>query len=339
MYIIDELIKVIEIFTIKMNIDKIQSIKKELRENANIIQDNFEKKDKFKFSTELINNFEIIYDLISKNGEIYKTHRNYYTNLRYILLSEIKKISDTDYRSKIIEKLLEENEMIKKSIDIFQIVLKPYLKKNDKFKDNKDSILNGEDNIIKLIEDKLDNKIVLEETLLYLFEKNTLNYFSYIKKSQINLDEKPLNIFKDSINYLNEYISNSEKYEAKMKETCKLFCLGYIKSYCFAFINMFKDSKKIIKVINDENPLCKMIRLYIYKIFYNKYTINFFYKEENIKKYELKKYKDFNEFIKNKELNNIYKLEFEVKTLKNDLKEESSQLLEKFKKDNFKNKI
>ena len=346
MYIIDELIKVIEIFKKKINIEKIQNIKKEIRENANIIQKYYNIKDQFKFSDVLINNFEKIYELITKNEEIYKEDKDYYNNLRYILLSEIKKISDIDYRFNILEKLLEENEMIKKSNDIFQILLKSYLKKNDKFKDNRKNILEGNDIIIKLIEDKLDNKIVLEETLLYLFEKNSLIYYNYILKNKKNLDDEPLKIFQECIEYLNLYIDNSKKIEAKLKELCKLFCLGYIKSFCFTFTKMFndkepkwKDSKNIINVCNGENSLCKMIRLYIYKILYNNYTINFFYNEDKIKNFKLNEYKDFKEFIKNKDLNNIYKIDFKVKTLKDEYYEESCQVIEKNKKEKFKNKI
>ena len=87
--------------------------------------------------------------------------------------------------------------MIKKSIEIFQLHLKNYLKK-DKFGDNMTNILNGNDNIIKLIEKKLnDDNFVLAETLLYLFEKNSLNYLK-----NVNIDEEPLNILKDCINPL-----------------------------------------------------------------------------------------------------------------------------------------
>ena len=192
MYIIDELIKVIQIFKSRINIEKIQNIKKEMRENSNIIQNNYNNNDNYKFSSELINNFETIYELITKNRELKTLDKDYYNNLRYILLSEIKKISDADYRSKILEKLLEENEMIKKSNDIFQIVLKPYLKKNDKFKENINNILKGNDNIIKIIEAQLDNKIVLEETLLYLFEKNSLIYLNYISDKKKKFDEEHL---------------------------------------------------------------------------------------------------------------------------------------------------
>lgn len=33
----------------------------------------------------------------------------------------------------------------------------------------------------------------------------------------------------------------------------------------------WKDPENIIKIINDNDNTCKMIRIYIYKILYNKY--------------------------------------------------------------------
>ena len=345
MYIIDELIRVIHIFKDKINIEKIKNIKKELSENANIIQNYFGKKDQFNFGTELIKNIETIYELITKNEDVNKLHKNhsYYKNLRYILLSEIKKISDTDYRAKIIEKLLGENEMIKYSNDIFQIVLKPYLKKNDKFKDNYKSILKGNDNIIKTIEDKLKNNVILEETLLYLFEKNSLIYFNYILENKMKYEEEPLQIFITCINYLIDYVKKTQK-----KELCKLFCLGFIKSYCFTFIDIlnkepiWEESKLIINAFNDKmNSIHKIIRLYIYKILYNKNknSISFFYKDDNIKKFGLSNYSDFNNFIKNKDLNNIYRIKYQVPTLVDKFYEESAELMEKYKNEKFEKAI
>ena len=50
--------------------------------------------------------------------------KDFYDKLRYILFKEIKKISISDYRYHIFSKIIEENQMIKKSNDIFQIILK-----------------------------------------------------------------------------------------------------------------------------------------------------------------------------------------------------------------------
>ena len=223
MYIIDELIKIIELFTKKNNIKKINEIKNLMRENAYIIQKNDNNKDKL--SEELIKNFETIYDLIIKDEVIEKNDKDYYYDkIRYIIFKEIKKIPDINYRYKIFEKLLESDEMIKKSNDIFQILLKNYVKK-DKYKDNRNNILSSEEYIVKLIDNKLKNNFVLSETLLYFFEKNSLNYLNNIigtkkeivkenKKKEsiiISLEDEPLDILKDCIEVLNFYIFEPNK--------------------------------------------------------------------------------------------------------------------------------
>ena len=120
MYIVDELIKIIEI--LKKNIEKISKIKNLIRENANIIQKYAnDSKNSFKLSDKLITNFESIYDLINKDKVVDK-NKEYYNKLRYIFYKEIKKVSDTNYRYKIFEKLLESNEMLKGSNAILQVV-------------------------------------------------------------------------------------------------------------------------------------------------------------------------------------------------------------------------
>ena len=143
-----------------------------MRENALIIQNN--SNDEMKLRYELINNFEEIYNSIIKDKIIDKNDIYFYDKLRYILCKEIKKISDIEYHYKILEKLLESNEMIKRSNDIFKILLKKYVKKD--YKINWNVILSGDDDIIKILDKTVNSNFVLAETLLYFFEKNALNY-------------------------------------------------------------------------------------------------------------------------------------------------------------------
>jgi hypothetical protein len=90
MYIIDEIIKIIELFP--KNIEKINEIKNLMRENGLIIQKYSNNEDKSSY--ELINNFEVIYNSIFKDEIIDKNNKEYfYDKLRYILFKEIKKIS------------------------------------------------------------------------------------------------------------------------------------------------------------------------------------------------------------------------------------------------------
>ena len=135
MYIIDELIQVIELFKKNYNIEKINEIKNNMRENALIIQKNSSDSniDSIKLSEELIDNFIAFYNLIMNNGDIIKKDKYFYEKVRYILFKEIKKIPDIMYRYNILEKVLEENEIIKKVKSIDEKVIKqlytPFLEK------------------------------------------------------------------------------------------------------------------------------------------------------------------------------------------------------------------
>ena len=347
MYIVDELMKIIELF--QNNIKKINEIKNELIENAQIIQKySFKVDTSEKLCDELNDNIDRIYNIMMKEQK----SEGFYDKLRYILFKEIKKISISYYRFHIFSKIIEENQMIKKSNDIFQIILYNYVRK-DKFKDNRNAILNSKEEILKLIEEKLTEKdkinFVLFETLLYFFEKNSLNYLKISSnkknKEKKNEEDEPLEILEGCIEFLNYYISKPDKVASKLKEIGKLFCLGYIKAYISNFIKILDndknklDTKKILDIINGNDSICKMIRIYIYKILYNKYNIDVFINTESINKYKLKDFKDFNTLVKPDELINIYKIDYEVNTLKFEDYNNSYTKIEKNKKDQFKKKI
>ena len=53
-------------------------------------------------------------------------YNKYYDTLRYIFYKEMTKITNTNNRCKILEKILQEKEIIKKWNYIFQILLKKY---------------------------------------------------------------------------------------------------------------------------------------------------------------------------------------------------------------------
>ena len=365
MYILDELIKIIELFTKNggVNIDKINEIKDLLRENCLIIQEysvGEEDGNRIKLNYELKNNFELIYNSIIKDEIIDKNDKDYYDKLRYIFFKEIRKISDVDYRYLILEKLLESNEMIKKSKDIFQILLKNYVKRD--FTKNRNEILSGKDDIIKLLDKTVNKNFVLAETLLYFFEKNSFDYLEYIVNSKkeitnekkkketiiIKLDDEPLSILKECYDILYLYTFDPKKLDKKLVEICKLYCLGYIKSFIHTFIkaledkdekNKFNNVNHIINLINGSDSIYKMIRIYIYKKLFYDVGVDVFINPKMIKKYHLDDYKDFNEFIQTKEIYNICKIEYTIRTIKDDNFKDANLAIEKYKKGEFKEKI
>ena len=342
-YVIDFFIKLLKFFKKYNSFEKIYTIKKNIRDNTFIIHADLN-----------IDNIYInIYDLIINDDEKeYKNDKDYYDILKYILFMKIRNISDINNSFDILENLLEEKEIIKKSTEIFQILFF----KNDKFIENKDSILNEGNILTKLIENKLtniiNNNIILEEALIHLFEKNILNYFNNIllisDKESIYLENEPLQILKDCIKLLDNYNNKHSKIHTKNKnkEVSKLFCLSYIKIFCYIFIQLFNDKsynfkelKKIIAVFNEDNSINKMIRIYIYKILYNNNSLDFFNHKENITKYKLDEYKDFNNFFPIKDMRLLYKINYEIKTLNEEFYSNTHQLIEKYKNCKFENQI
>ena len=285
MYILGELLMIYETLysNNKMNLELLNSISETLRVNIELIQ---EKED----IDNIIKNFDQLYEKITKN--LSYMDRNYYTLLKYIFFNEIKKINDTKYRATIFEKLLKEKEVIMNSKDIYQILLKkliPLKKKGDKYEFIKsiDYLLGDEGRIVPALENilkdnKESNNFVLTETLLYFFEKNSNIFIDRIMNEKnknkviMTLDnEDILNVFQKSIKFLDDY-NNPKKYKDKNRNVCKLFCIGFIKTFCYYFINFLQNSnskienaKNIIKAVNESKTASKIITLYIYKIIYN----------------------------------------------------------------------
>jgi hypothetical protein len=220
MYIIDVLIEVIDLQNLKeIKLTKIVEIRKNLRDfaqNKNTDIKNFEKIYNSFISKEI------------KNETDKKYYKKYYDTLKYLCFIEINKISDTDYRCKILEYILKEKEIIKRSNDIFDILLKKYisLKTGEKgFKKNLSYISKDNNKICSLIDKNLMNNengnyLALSETLLYYFEKNSIIYLKkalYDIKKPILLDNEPLDIFIEYIKFLGDCKDNPKKIEKEKK--------------------------------------------------------------------------------------------------------------------------
>ena len=363
MYIIDELIKIIELFLKKKNIEKIIEIKTLLRKNALIIQEYSGDDNTDELNEELKNNFEAIYNIIIKEEIMDKNDNDFYDKLRHIYFKEIRKLNIPEYLYNILEKILESDEIIKNSGGVLRLLLKNYVKKD--YAANLKLILNSIDkeyNIINLLDKNINNKFFLSETLLYFFEKNALNYFDSVintKKEitnkyknketiKIKLDNEPLWILKDCYEFLDYYINKPKTVENKLKEIYKLFCLGYIKSFIHTFIKSFEEefdddenkkcneASNIINVINESNPIYKMIRIYTYKILYNNFGVDVLVDIKMIEKYRLREYNDFSQFIQTKELINMSRIEYTIKTLENGKYNRANSVIADYTKDKFK---
>ena len=350
MYIIDEFLEIYKVLESnnKGDLSLLNDILEILRKNCEIIQlkdDNY--------SEDLKKNLNDLYEKITKN--LNYADKDYFSLLKNIFYKETKKIQDIDYRTEIFLKLKEENEIIKYSCDILQMLLDNLIKPEKKlYEKSIKNILNDKSEIIQIMENILKNPenknyFTLTETLLYFFEKNSCIYLNKIMKEKnkekkvITLDdeEEVLKIFKNSITNLEEY-NNEKKNKDKNKNISKLFSISYIKVYCYNFIQILQNEEKekinepknIINVINESKILYKIITLYIYKIIYNFNDRDpfIFSVEEFIKKFKLKEYKCFKDFKISPD-NNIISDQFNL----NKDYESIYDLIEKFKFEKFKN--
>ena len=339
LYIINELIKIIDYQLIKgINIENIIKIRFYLRESCILIQS-----DKNKY---LGDNIKNIYNIMKNEERNEQYNDEFYDTLKYIFLNEIKKINDILYRSTIIDLIIKEKDIIKKSNDIFQIFLKFCF--DDGYKKAITKLLESNNSLIQLLEKNLSdsnnlNYFTLSETLIYFFEKNALIYLSNNKKS---FEKEPSEIFKKCREFLNNPDNSGSNY-GKMINITILFCLGFIKAYCYTFIKLhdqtgFKPKDIIENFINgdEDMKIVKMIKLYIYKIIYNfnnKQIDVFLKKGKSDDKYKLKRYSD--KFLKikvEKELN------FEIETLDDDNDKYNNlynNLVKYKEKDNFNTQI
>ena len=331
LYIIDELLKIIEYELDKGidNIKNIEIIKNYLIENSKVIQKN--RPDKY---TQLGKIFLNLNEKL-KEEKNEKFNNKYYDTLKYIYLQEIEKIEDDYYRSVIIGELMKEKEIIKKSNDILQILLDRY---SDLLYAQEDLL--GDNYMVKqLIDQNLsdntkDYYFALSDTLIYFFEKNSLIYLN-----DGPLEEEPLDILNECSQFLSNFRENNIQFHGKNVHITKLFCIGYIKSFCYIFIKNHEipdfEPDDIIDAINKLSE-SKMIKLYIYKIIYNKNKkqINVFLNDFIITKYKLEKYEGFKDFIKFNNEEILIFDKFDNNNYKNILKK-----LNEYKKDAFKNEI
>lgn len=372
--LLDELIQIYEVLSLneKLDGDNLTEICSILKNNNSILQTN----EKIQ-SEDLVGEFKSL--ISSLNKSLVESDKKYFELLKFIFYKEIKKVPDVRYRAAIFQEVIKDVEVIINSNDILQILLFPLVKpKKDIFPKSIPDILKATDyDVANIIEDILsenggvDTKIYngLNETLLYYFEKNALMYFQDIfhgkdkilfdndededkdKKTKdedkkIKEEDKktqrigPLKLFNKSVKYLIDYNEGKKKLEGKNKNICKLFCLGYLRAYCYKFIDLIdtdspnlENKTKIIKEINNTKDLCKIISIYVWKVIYNKNkkNIDLFINQEYITKYKLKEY----DYFKNVEIDENPFSYDSINQQDKNLFDKLNQILEKYKEKQF----
>ena len=290
----------------KSNLDNIlyilQILSKHTEFTKNLIEDETDYKD-------LCINIENLYEFLKKSFE--NTDKtNYYTELVLnIFEDEIKKISNDNYRKKLIDITLNDQKLIYKSYPLISFVLNNLIDINiENIINNLENIKNSKICYWESIEKT--NSDCLNEIILSIFENQFSLYFESIEQLSPNkleqyfgkyfeddkvqnktffLFDKSLDLFKNCLNFLETLFNNKSKDNNERINNellCKLYCISYIKMYlfkCIYFIHYdnqeFIDFSEIVKVIEGEskNNFRKMIKIYVFKIFFYLFDENYYY--------------------------------------------------------------
>ena len=284
-------------------------------------------------------------------------------NIKELILSifteKIKLFNDEKIIEKLLNIILKNPELIIKSYQLISVIIKCIINTSPKLIiENLDIIKNKNKLYLELI--NKSNNEALNQIILNVFENQFNSYFESIPQlsedelqlyfpkyiqykktyNKINSNlivlDRSLELFRSSIDYLNDIYLNNNIYTNKNELISILYCISYIKMYLYKciYFNFYNikdfndDFDEIIKIINDEpkNNFKKMIKIYILKLFFyllnNNYQnfseyqflehkITFF--QEIKEKFVMEKETNINYFlIPGEDLFNIYKETFGI---------------------------
>jgi hypothetical protein len=180
LYIIINLNSIINLLKLQKNeyIDTqiIEKIVKILREGIDIIRES-----KFSKTNELKKNIEGLINLISEN--LPNKDKNYYSLLRNILLQEIMKVKDKNYRLDLFKSyIINEREILVNSNEIFDLLFKGFVNPSkDKFLSAVEKFENKGDEILLVLENKVkDKKMNIYHKFCYIISKKFLIFILII---------------------------------------------------------------------------------------------------------------------------------------------------------------
>ena len=228
--------------------------------------------------------------------------------------------------------ILNNPKLISKSYKFISIILNGLIDNNvESIYDNLETLQKNQklyiDSICKVNNDSLN------EIIINIFEKKLNSYFDSIPKLKeeklkkyfpifyeylknhekknisCTLLDKSLELFNQCLNFLEKIYKNNKKETINNELICKLYCISFVKMYLskciyynFTDYQDFPDFNKILDTIEGQgnNNLRKMIKIYVFKIFFNLLNnnyhdfINYNYSNHGITFYE--EFKDkFNE--------------------------------------------
>ena len=274
-------------------------------------------KDETRYNNEgdknkLCENFEGFCKFIMEKLENIENKKiNLHKTLSSIFLNKYLKINDTDFRELLFKKILEKNELIINTSQLFNLIIENVVDiRASEMINNLDLIKEEESPIWKMVNNT--ENYILDEVLFNIIEGKVITFFDSIHElNQENLKElypqyykdnknsktrnetgiifdNSFTIFKQVVEFLDE-IKDEEKQLNEDNENihlAKLYSLVYTKYYLYKLVYILKEHKKEIKnkekikeimdfIKNLSNGFSKVLKIYIFKLFYDSMKNNF----------------------------------------------------------------
>lgn len=247
---------------------------------------------------ELIDNFEELYnDLSKKIGN----DKSFYQIISIIFKNEYDKVTFDRFRDKILNIILKNNDFIYKNNQIFKLIIR-IGDTPDEMENYLDNTQDSNSILIKTINNYGKNEY-LEQLIINIFENKILSFFNNIPNLDFNNEDirnkferysedpketniifdLPQTIFGKCIQILDVIYEKNDENDDEEKivnqNICKLYAISYIKIYLNKLIYLVYHKEQEINGIQDivqmiigsdsSNKLRRVIKIYVFKLFFN----------------------------------------------------------------------
>ena len=249
--------------------------------------------------------YEFLVERLGQNKDF-----NLYKIISYLFLKEYIKISCYKFRELLLEKILNNKDLIKNSSQLIGIILEGALEDDPKeIKDNLKKINDENSSLFRKINNTRNE--FLDQVIMNILERKISVFFelipeldeqallkSYKKFFEDNKNSKVKNLtgilfgdsfvtFEELINFLDEISTkddNEENNKTKNMHLCKLYAIVFIKMYLSKLVYFMKERykeigscKQIMDTINNikNKNLGRVIKIYIFKLLYSYLESNY----------------------------------------------------------------
>ena len=284
---LEQLIQIINLLIhINKNNEIVEIIKIKYKEIYLIFENNLNNENTI---NELIENLVNEYIFFQNN-----LNENDFSNIIIFLFEKkIIQIKNEKFQHKVLDLILKNNELIKKSKNILYFIFKEKIKirtefeiiENESYENLIDEYLNffHEKNNLFTILNKQKNNILLDEIIINLFESFINIYFNKIYDDENQIlqitNKLSLEYFIKSLDFIDNNYKQNHYYQKEHLGI--LMTISYVKIYLTKLINMIMNSENcvlidilsnIMKNVNDStgNKFRYVLKLYILKLIKNK---------------------------------------------------------------------